>query len=113
MFPAGSKEPYERSRRLLEAIAGPLRTARYRISIVGHTATRDGEPESWDLSADRADTVRQILEEQGYPSSSIYKVAGRGDTDPLFPDDPKAAPNRRITITLIHEDPSVPPGLMP
>jgi chemotaxis protein MotB len=57
--------------------------------------------------------VRQILEEEGYPSANIFKVAGRGDTDPLFPDDRSIAPNRRVTITLIREAPSVPVGLQP
>jgi chemotaxis protein MotB len=113
MFAEGAKEPYAQARRLIEAIAEPLERARYRISIVGHTAARDGQPGSWGLSVDRADSVRRILEERGYPTSNIYKVAGRGDTDPLFPDDPDAAPNRRITITLIEATPSLPPGLKP
>ncbi len=57
--------------------------------------------------------MRQILEEEGYPSANIYKVAGKADTDPLFPEDPSVAPNRRVTITLIREAPPVPPGLQP
>lgn len=115
MFPENSSMPYERSRKLIEAIAGPLEMTPYRISIVGHTATSNGppDPKSWGLSADRANAVRQILEQQGYPSSKIYEVAGRGDTDPLVADDPYAAPNRRVTITLIHEAPPVPPDLAP
>jgi len=113
MFAEGSKEPYEQARKLIEAIAEPLERARYRISIVGHTAPRDGKPGSWGLSVDRANSVRRILEEKGYPTSNIYKVAGRGDTEPLFPDDPDAAPNRRITIALIEEAPSLPPNIKP
>jgi chemotaxis protein MotB len=31
----------------------------------------------------------------------------------MFPDDPYIAANRRVTITLMHEPPPVPPGLMP
>jgi chemotaxis protein MotB len=82
MFPEGSKEPYERARQLIQKIAGPLRATPYRIAITGHTAAsrtvprRDYGP--WDLSADRANAVRQILEEEGYPSENIYKVAGKG-----------------------------------
>ena len=42
MFPEGSKEPYERTRKLIQKIAGPLKDTPYRISITGHTsASRD------------------------------------------------------------------------
>src|ERR1700739_4112394 len=38
MFADGSKVPYERPRRLIEKLAGPLKATPLRISIVGHTA---------------------------------------------------------------------------
>jgi chemotaxis protein MotB len=57
--------------------------------------------------------VRQILEEEGYPSANIYNVAGKAGTDPLFPEDPSMAANRRVTITLMREAPPVPPNLQP
>jgi chemotaxis protein MotB len=57
--------------------------------------------------------VRQILEEEGMPSANFYAVAGKSDTDPLFPDDPFIAANRRVTITLMREAPPVPPDLQP
>ena len=117
MFPEGSKEPYERTRQLIQKIAGPLKAAPYRISITGHTSGSQGSPlpeyGPWNLSVDRANAVRQILEEEGYPSANIYKVAGKADTDPLFPEDPSIAANRRVTITLIREAPPVPPDLQP
>ena len=57
--------------------------------------------------------LRQILEQQGLPTSHIYSVAGKADTQPLFPDDPTLAANRRVTITLMREEPPVPPNLKP
>jgi chemotaxis protein MotB len=117
MFPPESKEPYERTRKLIQALAGPLKATPYRIAITGHTAGSVSSPgpdyEQWNLSVDRANTVRQILEEEGYPSASITKVAGKANTDPLFAEDPFMAPNRRITITLMREAPPVPPNLQP
>ena len=117
MFPEGSKEPYERTRYLIQKIAGPLKAALYRISITGHTSGSQGSrlPENgmWNLSVGRANAVRRILEEEGYPSENISKVAGKADTDPLFPEDPSIAANRRVTITLIREAPPVPPDLQP
>ena len=50
---------------------------------------------------------------EGLPSNSIYQVAGKADTDPLFPDDPYIAANRRVTITLMREAPPVPPDMAP
>jgi chemotaxis protein MotB len=117
MFPEGSKEPYERTRDIIAKIAGALKKVPYRVSITGHTSASQEPPQPdygpWNLSADRANAVRKILEEEGYPSSNIYAVAGKADTDPLFPDDPYIAANRRVTITLMREAPPVPPGLKP
>jgi chemotaxis protein MotB len=117
MFAEGSKEPYERTRCIIEKLAGPLKATPYRVSITGHTSASKVPPKAdygpWNLSADRANAVRQILEEEGFPPGNIYEVAGRADTDPLFPEDPYIAANRRVTITPMHEAPPVPPGLQP
>ena len=116
MFPEGSKEPYEQARYLIQTIAGPLKATPYRISITGHTSSSQAWRPNygpWNLSADRANAVRQILEEEGYPSENVYKVAGKADTQPLLPEDPSLAPNRRVTITLMSEAPSVPVDLKP
>jgi chemotaxis protein MotB len=68
---------------------------------------------AFDLSADRANAVRQILEREGVPPGHFFAVSGKADTQPLFPDDPTLAANRRVTITLMREDPPLPPGLKP
>ncbi len=117
MFADGSKEPYERTRRLVEKLAVPLKATPLRISIVGHTAagfvpTRS-DYGAFDLSADRANAVRQILEREGVPPAHFFGVSGKADTQPLFPDDPTLAANRRVTITLMREDPPLPPNLTP
>jgi chemotaxis protein MotB len=117
MFPEASKEPYERTRRLVQRLAAPLKSLPYRISIAGHTsATKQPSRASygpWDLSADRGNAIRRILEEEGVPTGSVYMVAGRADTQPLFPDDPFVAANRRVTITLMREAPPIPVNLKP
>ena len=68
---------------------------------------------AWELSADRANAIRKILEEEGIPTASVYMVAGRADTQPLFPDDPSVAANRRVTITLMNEAAPLPANLKP
>jgi chemotaxis protein MotB len=117
MFPDGEKEPYERTRKLIEMMAPSLKAMPYRISITGHTATSN-VPEkpgygAWELSADRANAVRQILAAQGVPAGHIFMVAGKADTDPLFPDNPNMSPNRRVTITLMREAPPLPTDFTP
>jgi len=111
MFPDGAKEPFERTRQLILKIAPALKAMPYRISITGHTATSK-VPEkpgygAWELSADRANAVRQILSGEGLSAGNIYMVAGKADTDPLLPDNPSMSPNRRVTITLMKEEPPI------
>ena len=117
MFPEGMKEPYERARRVLTKLSGPLRQLPYRITITGHTSATRTPPRPgygpWDLSADRANAVRQILEESGVPSTQMFAVTGKADTEPMFPDDPYLSANRRVTLTLMKEAPPLPPGFAP
>jgi len=117
MFPEGSKVPYERTRRLVQKLAAPLKATPLRIAIAGHTAAgflpTKSDYGAFDLSADRANQVRQILEREGLPVAHIFAVSGKADTQPLFPDDPSLSANRRVTITLMRENPPLPPGLKP
>src|ERR1700760_4882777 len=117
MFADGSRQPYERTRRLIEKLAVPLKQTPLRVAITGHTAAgfvpTSGDYGAFDLSADRANAVRQIRDREGLPAGHIFAVAGKADTQPLFPDDPSLAANRRVTITLMREDPPLPPDLKP
>src|ERR1700738_4646705 len=117
MFADGSKVPYDRTRRLIQKLAGPLKATPLRISIVGHTAAgfvpAGSDYGAFDLSADRANAVRQILEREGLPPAHIFAVSGKAGPQPLFPADPSLSANRRVTITLMKEDPPLPPDLKP
>jgi chemotaxis protein MotB len=105
MFADGSKVPFDRTRRLIQKLAGPLKTTPLRVTIVGHTAAgfvpSRSDYGAFDLSADRANAVRQILEREGLPPAHIFAVSGKADSQPLFPDDPTLPANRRVTITLM------------
>jgi chemotaxis protein MotB len=112
MFGSGSTQPYDRTRLVLEGIAPTLRRVGQRISVTGHTAAmRPGQrPEGppWELSAGRAAVVREILASQGIPDDRFAVVAGKADVDPMFPDNPYIAANRRVTVTLMNEPPPIP-----
>ncbi|MDP2124574.1 MAG: flagellar motor protein MotB [Parvibaculum sp.] len=117
MFPADLAEPYERTRTLIEEVARILIKLPNRVSISGHT---DANPVSaragygnWELTADRANATRRIVEKTGLSGDRIYQVVGKADSDPLFPEDPYMAANRRLSIVLLREASVTPPGFSP
>jgi chemotaxis protein MotB len=116
MFRDNAVEPLDRTRRVLEAIAPTLRRLPNSLTITGHTSTarpgaaRAAEP--WTLTAGRALAVREILAGAGVPGDHFTSVVGRADTEPVFPDNPYIAPNRRVTVTLLNANPPVPPNLL-
>lgn len=116
MFREGSVDPYERTRLVLEALAPTLRRLPNRLRVTGHTAAaRPGSVravEPWSLTAGRALAVREILSGAGLPNDNFFSVVGRADTEPVFPDNPYLAPNRRVTITLLNAEPPLPPNLL-
>ena len=117
MFADGAKEPFERTRQMNQKLGPSLKAMPFCISISGHTATSKVPPKPgygpWELSADRANAVRQILAAEGVPAGNFYMVAGKADNEPLFPDNPSMSPNRRVTITLMREEPPIPADLSP
>ena len=117
MFADGAKEPNQRTRKIIQKIAPSLKAMPYRIAITGHTASSKVPDKpgygAWELSADRANAVREILAAEGLPPGHVFMVAGKADTDPLFPDNPFLSPNRRVTITLMREEPPIPVDLTP
>ena len=116
MFPEGSVQPYERTRLVLEALAPTLRRLPNRLSITGHTeAARPGSVragDAWSLTAGRAVAVREILAGAGLTHDRFTSVAGRADTEPVFPDNPYLSPNRRVTIRLLSEEPPLPSSVL-
>ena len=117
MFPEGSKYPFERTRRAIAAMAPLLEKMPNQIRITGHTAAgiiyNNPRYGRWELSADRANAIRGILEEFGLSSDRVFSVAGKGDAEPFFPNDPYLASNQRVTILLVREKPPVPVELKP
>jgi len=117
MFPSDLAEPYERTRTLIEEVAKILIKLPNRVSISGHTDANPvaGKPGygNWELTADRANATRRIVEHAGLSADRVYQVIGKADSDPLFPEDPYMAANRRLSIVLLREAPVTPPGFSP
>jgi len=112
MFPEGSKSPYEYTRQILGKLSPTIARLPHRIRITGHTAGgrrwvgMAGNP--WELSAERAIAVEDILASFGVDHDRFDSVVGKADTDPLFPNEPFIAANRRVDILLMHEAPPLP-----
>lgn len=104
LFRVGNAAPSPILNQLLEIVADSFGNIKNNIKIAGHTdalAFSDTSGYSnWELSTDRANTARRVLISYGFPQNQISEVSGKAYTDPLS-DDPLAAQNRRISITLL------------
>jgi chemotaxis protein MotB len=113
MFDQNSSRPNPRAQLLLRAIARVINQLPNRISITGHTSAAPGSsrstgPNDWTLSSARANASRLILQAAGVDPDRVYQVSGKAGSDPLYPDDPTLAGNRRIAIVLLREAPVLP-----
>ena len=109
MFPLGSATMYPHMRALMAKVVKVIEGAGRRIAITGHTDATPFRPgsdrDNWQLSAERANASRRALIEAGLPAARVDRVVGKADTDPLDPDRPTAAENRRIGIVLLRPTP--------
>ena len=107
LFPLGSDEMNERTRKLLEKVAEIIKKLPNKIKISGHTDASPFAPGSlrtnWDLSTERANASRRVLSEFGIGEERIAQIVGMADKDPIEPDNPLAPANRRISIVLLSE----------
>ncbi|MGA3005928.1 MAG: flagellar motor protein MotB [Acetobacteraceae bacterium] len=104
MFASGDAEPTPRLARILDVIGEVLQTVKNGVIIAGHTDSqvlKRGTYSNWELSSDRANSVRRRLENGGLATNRILRVEGRAATDPLLPLDPLDPRNRRIAITVL------------
>lgn len=110
MFDPNSSRPNDRAKLLLRAVGRIVARLPNRISITGHTSATPGVKSAadWALSAARADSAREILQQSGVASDRVAQVSGKAGTDPLYPDDPTLPGNRRIAIVLLREAPVLP-----
>ena len=112
MFGTGRAEPNDRAKLLLRAVARVVNQLPNRVSISGHTSmSANGQraDADWQLSAARADASRKVLQSAGVDPDRVYQVSGKANSEPLYPDDPTLAGNRRIAIVLLREAPVLPP----
>ncbi len=115
MFRSNTAELYSYAERMLGHIATNIGELPNRIAISGHTDStpfRNGAAyTNWELSSDRANTARRVLRNAGVSADRFAEVSGKAATEPLLPDRPDRSENRRITILVIREAPTLPSNL--
>ena len=84
---------------LVEAMKND-RLAAIKFKVEGHTDVQGSEQHNLKLSQSRADSVMAYLTSQGVDKERLTGE-GKGFSDLLLPEKPKAAENRRVRITTL------------
>jgi chemotaxis protein MotB len=103
-FDSGSATPRRETDRILGAIASELGRLENDVVLEGHTDSRPytatkGVYTNWELSADRANSARRVMEGSGLRAGQVKGVRGFADTR-LRLADPFDARNRRVSIVV-------------
>jgi chemotaxis protein MotB len=103
-FESGSATPTPALNAFLTLISHELAKVPNRISIEGHTDSRpysdDSTYTNWELSADRANAARRIMQANGMAAGQIAQIRGFADQMPRRPEHPEDPANRRITVIV-------------
>jgi chemotaxis protein MotB len=103
-FDLGSANLKAETQKLLKLIGQELGKVPNHITVEGHT---DSLPygsknyTNWELSADRANAARRLLEETGAKGGQITSVRGYADRQLRYPDEPNDVKNRRVSIIVM------------
>jgi chemotaxis protein MotB len=104
-FDSGSPELSDSGKETLMALAKELGGVPNKISIEGHTDSKPllrhgGEYGNWELSVDRANSARRLMQENGLRSDQVTQVRGYADQHLRKPETPNDPSNRRISILV-------------
>lgn len=107
-FDAASAQVKPSTRHLLALISRELKKLPNKVIIEGHTdslpLTRKPGYTNWELSADRANAARQVMEFAGMQTAQIAQVRGYAATQPRNPKDPTHFSNRRVSIIVVMKE---------
>jgi chemotaxis protein MotB len=103
-FENGSSQPTVILQSLLKVLAPEAGKLPNPISIEGHTdSTQYSDSKTygnWELSTDRANTARRLMENNGVNPGQVVQVRGYADRKLRKPDQPQDASNRRVTVII-------------
>jgi len=106
-FELGSAQPTPALVDLLKLLAQQLGQLPNHISIEGHTdsAPYSGKRayDNWDLSTDRANEARRLMQAEGIHPGQISQVRGFADQRLRLPQKPMDPSNRRISMIVQYQ----------
>jgi chemotaxis protein MotB len=106
-FPSGVAEPNGDGQQVLIMLAAELGSLPNSVSIEGHTdakpfsASVNGNYGNWELSSDRANAARRVMQRHGLGVRQVTQVRGFADQRLRKPDAPEDSSNRRISL-IVH-----------
>ncbi len=113
-FETGNAQPTKSGEEMLDLLAAELGKLPNRLSIEGHT---DAHPyvsptgySNWELSTDRANAARKLIQQSGVRPNQVADVRGYADQRLRKPEDPTSASNRRVSIVVKYLAPGDAPG---
>jgi chemotaxis protein MotB len=112
-YQSGSAQLSDSGQELLGLLAGELKTLPNALLIEGHTDatpySTDAGYSNWELSADRANSARRLLQSHGVRADQVTQVRGYADQLLRVKSNPEDPSNRRISILVKNSDgPAVP-----
>jgi chemotaxis protein MotB len=107
-YQSGSAQLSPSGQELLALLASELKTLPNKLEIEGHTDaapySRDINYSNWELSADRANAARRLLQQDGVGPNQVTQIRGYADQFLRVPSNPYDPSNRRITILVKNLD---------
>jgi chemotaxis protein MotB len=109
MFDLASARMAPYAEAILRKVAPIVNELPNKLTILGHTDSRPfgngrGDYSNWELSADRANAARRMLNASGIAEGKVMRVSGLADSVPFNPADPADPINRRISIILLKKE---------
>ncbi len=107
-FELGSTQPTPVLVSILKILSAQLGALPNRISIEGHTDAKPYSNEklysNWELSSDRANVTRRLMQASGVRANQVSQVRGFADQRLRNIKDPYDAANRRISLIVQYLD---------
>ena len=114
-YQSGSAKLSPSGQELLALLATELKTLPNQLQIEGHTDaaqySHDADYSNWELSADRANSARRLLQQDGVRADQVTQVRGYADQLLRVKSNPYDPSNRRISILVKNNDNAPPPQL--
>ncbi len=115
-FESGKPQPSDYGKDLLQSLSKELGKLHNSVLIEGHTDSRlynSSTYSNWELSSDRANSARRIMQDSGLGQHQVSQVRGYADQKLRDPDHPEDASNRRISVIVQYVAAASPPSASP